>query len=79
MISSVMTLSLASRFVMASITPIGTVNTKAKMKRVLNWGRKRRIKKIRQHTDQEGKHESPYRKIRIPHLDNNDTGYKHDH
>jgi hypothetical protein len=28
-------------------------------------------------TDEEGKDESPYREIRLPHLDNDDTEHKH--
>ena len=31
------------------------------------------------HTDQEGEDESPYREIRIPHLDSNDTEHEHNH
>ena len=34
---------------------------------------------VAKHTDQEGEDESPYREIRIPHLDSNDTEHKHNH
>jgi len=77
MISSVMTFSPTCWFVVACITPMGTVYMDAEDGNVL----KLKIITTRSYkrTNSEGKYESPYGELCVPHLNCNNTEHEHGH
>jgi len=42
-------------------------------------GHKKITSKMAKRTDKEGKHKTPYRELRLPHLDGNDSKHEHGH